>query len=151
MESEDYGWMKSDVGTGAKPRHPLQSWAEYRCSSAPLRSSPPLILGNECRSFILPCPEVRVCDSISCLSVQTQDPRNMSQACLDIIANKEIIALECAANLPCLSPALSEEQRHCSSQTRTRRSRVPTSFTSGQTGSGPTQAGSRPLAFGRQP
>ena len=41
------GWMRSDAGTGAKPRHPLQSWAEYRSqfSTFAILTSP-LILGN---------------------------------------------------------------------------------------------------------
>ena len=47
VESTDYGWMRSDAGTGAKPRHPLQSWAEYRSqfSTFAILTSP-LILGN---------------------------------------------------------------------------------------------------------
>jgi hypothetical protein len=67
IESTDHGW-KTDLRTGAKPRHPLQSWAEYRSqfSTFAILTSP-LILGN--------------------------DPRSMSKACLDIIANKEIIEL----------------------------------------------------------
>ena len=35
----------------------------------------------------------------------TQDPRNMSQACLDIIANKEIIALSARSTNLALQPA----------------------------------------------
>lgn len=64
----DYGWMRSQDRSGAKPLHPEQSWAEYRSqfSTFAILTSP-LVLGN--------------------------DPRNMSKACLDIIANKEIIAL----------------------------------------------------------
>ena len=47
VESTEYGWMRSDAGTGAKPRHPLQSWAEYRSqfSTFAILTSP-LILGN---------------------------------------------------------------------------------------------------------
>ena len=65
-----YGWMRSRdrSRSGAKPTHPEQSWAEYRSqfSTFAILASP-LILGN--------------------------DPRNMSKACLDIIGNKDIIAL----------------------------------------------------------
>ena len=102
--------MRSDAGTGAKPRHPLQSWAEYRSqfSTFAILTSP-LILGNvsalphhllvsDVPSIVMACVEL----GLACL--RTQDPRNMSKACLDIIANKEIIALSAPHTRPAPHP-----------------------------------------------
>jgi hypothetical protein len=69
----------------------------------------PLAVQHVCDPYLSPYPRQREYQPSTCVKCvmtanrlselgscsfgQTQDPRNMSQACLDIIANKEIIAL----------------------------------------------------------
>ena len=85
-----------------------QTVSEYRAqfSTFAILTSP-LILGNvsalPITFWCLTC-DVMSCVELGLACLRTQDPRNMSKACLDIIANKEIIALSAPHTHPAPHP-----------------------------------------------